>query len=112
MSAQKEVNKSLPVPIRIDWLYECLEQRTRHIKIEDLFLVVHNPSGEEGEILKEIPPNILYPMFRGGYLRIFFVKAPVRTRLLWTKKFNYPRISVPKTPANLRKTPSVSQLVQ
>ena len=104
MSLNKEVNKSLPVPIPIDWLYECLETRTsKGIKIEDLFLVVHNPSKEEGYLVKEIPPHYLWPRFRGGNLKIFFVKAKVKTRLLWNKKFNYPKISIPKTPKSLMK---------
>lgn len=85
-----------------DWLLSILGIRTNppfNLKMEELFLVLPTKDAEGYEIV-EIPPKPEF-RFKGGKLLVFHSKKFTIPTVLNTRKFNYPNISVPKTPKSL-----------
>jgi hypothetical protein len=88
------------------WIYEKLEEKYKSGKtIQDFFLIAPSPRNkstgavEELELDIEIPPNILWPQFPGGSLKVFLADGCKKITLCERSKFNFPKISTPKTAA-------------
>lgn len=109
--------------IPLEWLYETLIKRCGkpyNIKLSELFLLV--PCEDEAEFDYEIVPTPYYPLVPHGKLKVFFLKPSklIATtgeagalnksvknldlstpRILWNRKFNYPKISKIKSSKTL-----------
>lgn len=101
--------------IPLEWFYETIIKRTSppyNIPLNELFLLV--PHEDEAEFEYEIKPTPYYPFAPSGKIRVFFLKPHkliastgevaklnkevsglnlATPRILWVKKFKYPKVS-------------------
>lgn len=119
--------------VMLEWLYETLIKRTKppyNIPLAELFLCV--PWPHEAEFDYEIPKNNYYLDAPEGKLKVFFLKphkllastgAAAQAnenipglnlstpRILWVKKFKYPKISRVQSSKTLRIQPKKLKLL-